>query len=157
MSAYKIKIWKNSYLSPQLEEDRCVSAISDSKVTLFHQSIALSSHGKKFFVWHWPCVNQCNLTKQILASLYLKMYISNLVLLVEHGGKWWHFCFMGICWPKANKWGKSLILFVTVFSIGKQWLRLFALLNTGLSSQLYFEVLFKIDKHFAIKRFSREK
>ena len=33
---------------------------------------------------------------------YLKTYISGLVLMVDHGKKWWHFRFKCTCGPNAN-------------------------------------------------------
>ena len=47
----------------------------------------------------------CNRPLQILASLYLQRYIFSLLLMVDYGKKWCHFCFKVICGPKVNNWG----------------------------------------------------
>ena len=41
----------------------------------------------------------CNRYLQILASSYLPIYLSSLVLIVDYGRKWCHFSLKGICWP----------------------------------------------------------
>ena len=69
------------------------------------------------------------------------MLLISLVLIVDYGRKWCHFSFKGICGPKANNWGKCLILFVTALLIVEEWLSLFTLSNTGLSRQFYSEML----------------
>ena len=45
--------------------------------------------------------------------------------IVDNGRERCYFCFKGICGPKANNFGKCLLLLVTLFFIGKEWLGLF--------------------------------
>ena len=63
------------------------------------------------------------------------LMISSLMIMVDQGGKWWHFCFKTICGPVANSWGKCLILFETVLFIGEKWIIIFILLERGLLRQ----------------------
>ena len=56
---------------------------------------------------------------KVLASLYLWTYISSWVTMVVYRGNCSNFCFKGVFWPKAENWGKCLILFVTVLFIGE--------------------------------------
>ena len=55
--------------------------------------------------------------------------------------------FRAIRRPKANNWGKWLILLVTLLFTGEEWLSLLTLLKTGLSRQLCSEKLLQIDKN----------
>ena len=66
--------------------------------------------------------------------------------IVDNGRERCYFCSKGICGPKANNFGKCLLLLVTLFFIGKEWLGLFTLLNTGLSSHICCETFLKTNK-----------
>ena len=67
--------------------------------------------------------------------------------MADYGRRWCHVSFKDICGPKANNWGKCLILFVTILFIVEEWWSLFILLSTGLSRQFCSEMLLKIGEN----------
>lgn len=49
------------------------------------------------------------------------------MIVVDHGKKWCHCCFKGICGSICDTLGERLILFLTVLFVGEEWLGLLTL------------------------------
>ena len=84
---------------------------------------------------------------EIWVSEYLYTYLSSLILMVNQEGMSRHFLFEDISGPKANNWGKCLILFVKVLFIWEEWLSPLTFLKTGLLSHFCSERLLRKGKN----------
>ena len=65
--------------------------------------------------------------QEISFSICLEIHVSltsSLMSMIDEERKWYYFSFWGIYGHNRNNWGKCLILFMTMLSIGPEWLSL---------------------------------